>query len=87
MLQYGARAAMDPWVRLAPVVALHAHALHAREEGRVEMDDNESLSHSKWKCKYHVIFIPKCRRKTLYEQLRSHLGQVFKRLSEYKKIG
>src|SRR6516225_6695248 len=30
------------------------------------MDDYESLSHSKWECKYHVVFIPKCRRKTLY---------------------
>jgi putative transposase len=29
------------------------------------MDDYESLSHSKWECKYHVVFIPKCRRKTL----------------------
>jgi REP element-mobilizing transposase RayT len=49
------------------------------------MDDSESLSHSKWECKYHVIFIPKCRCKTLYEQLRPHLGHVFKRLSEYKE--
>ena len=31
------------------------------------MDEYESLSHSKWECKYHVIFIPKCRRKTLYK--------------------
>src|SRR5262249_46809305 len=35
------------------------------------MDDYESLSHSKWECKYHVVFIPKCRRKTLYAELRS----------------
>jgi putative transposase len=48
------------------------------------MDESESLSHSKWECKYHIIFIPKCRRKTLYEQLRPHLGEVFKRLAEYK---
>ena len=34
------------------------------------MDDYESLSHSKWECKYHVVFIPKCRRKTLYGELR-----------------
>ena len=33
------------------------------------MDDYESLSHSKWECKYHVVFIPKCRRKTLYGEL------------------
>ncbi|SDY67763.1 putative transposase [Nitrosomonas sp. Nm58] len=47
------------------------------------MDENESLSHSKWECKYHIIFIPKCRRKTLYKQLRLRLGEVFKRLAEY----
>ena len=49
------------------------------------MDDSESLSHSKWECKYHVVFIPKCRRKTLYEQLRPHLGEVFKKLASYKE--
>ena len=38
------------------------------------MDEYESLSHTKWECKYHVVFIPKCRRRTLYEQLRQHLG-------------
>ena len=36
------------------------------------MDEYESLSYSKWECKYHVIFIPKCRRKTLYKELRQH---------------
>jgi len=49
------------------------------------MDDSESLSHSKWECKYHVVFIPKCRRKTLYEQLRPHLGEVFRKLAHYKE--
>ena len=49
------------------------------------MDEYESLSHTKWECKYHVIFIPKCRRKTLYGQLRHHLGEVFKRLAEQKE--
>ena len=49
------------------------------------MDEYESLSHTKWECKYHVMFIPKCRRKTLYAQLRPHLGEVFKRLAEQKE--
>ena len=49
------------------------------------MDEYESLSHSKWECKYHVIFIPKCRRKTLYGSLRPHLGEVFRRLAEQKQ--
>ena len=49
------------------------------------MDEFESLSHTKWECKYHVVFIPKCRWKTLYEQLRQHLGEVFRRLALQKE--
>ena len=49
------------------------------------MDDYESLSHSKWECKYHVVFIPKYRRKTLYGELRQHLGEVFRKLAEQKE--
>ena len=49
------------------------------------MDEYESLSHSKWECKYHIVFIPKCRRKVLYGNLRQHLGEVFRRLAEQKE--
>src|SRR6476620_7092471 len=49
------------------------------------MDEYESLSHSRWECKYHVVFIPKGRRKTLYAQLRQHLGEVFRRLARQKE--
>lgn len=49
------------------------------------MDECKSLSHSRWECKYHVVFIPKCRRKMLYLQLRRHLGEVFRRLAERKE--
>ena len=49
------------------------------------MNDYESLSHSKWVCKYHIAFIPKCRRKVLYGELRKHLGEVFCRLAEQKE--
>ena len=49
------------------------------------MDKYESLSHTKWECKYHVVFIPKCRRRTLYEQLRQHLGEVFHELARQKQ--
>ena len=49
------------------------------------MDESESLSHSKWECKYHVVFIPKCRRRTLYEHLRRHLGEVFRKLAEQRE--
>ena len=49
------------------------------------MDEFESLSHTKWECKYHVVFIPKCRRKTLYAELRKHLGEVFRQLAERRE--
>ena len=51
------------------------------------MDDYESLSHSKWECKYHVVFIPKYRRKTLYGELRRHMGDVFRKWPSKRKVG
>ena len=44
-----------------------------------------SLSHSKWDCKYHVVFIPKKRRKTLFGQARRHLGEIFHALARQKE--
>ena len=49
------------------------------------MDEYQSLNHTKWECKYHVVFVPKCRRKTLYMELRRHLGEVFRRLAQQKE--
>jgi putative transposase len=49
------------------------------------MDEYQSLSHTKWECKYHVVFIPKCRRKTLYGKLRMQLGEVFHQLAKQKE--
>jgi putative transposase len=45
------------------------------------MDEGGSLNHTKWECKYHVVFIPKCGRKTLSEELRRYLGEVFRQLA------
>jgi putative transposase len=45
------------------------------------MNDCQSLSHTVWDCKYHLVWIPKCRRKVLYGQLRTHLGSVFHELA------
>jgi REP-associated tyrosine transposase len=49
------------------------------------MDEFESLSHTKWECKYHIVFIPKCRRRTLYGQLKKHLGEVLRKLAQQKE--
>jgi len=49
------------------------------------LNDEESLAHTKWDCKYHVIFIPKYRRKALFHELRKELGPVFRKLAEQKE--
>ena len=45
----------------------------------------QSLAHSKWDCKYHVVFIPKRRRKALFGQVRRHLGKIFHALDQQKE--
>ena len=49
------------------------------------MDEYASLSHTKWDCKYHIVFIRKCRRKVLYKTLRQHLGEVFRDLAQQRE--
>ncbi len=49
------------------------------------MVDYETLSHTKWECKYHVVFIPKYRKKVLYGELRKHLGEIFRQLAERRE--
>jgi len=49
------------------------------------MEHVQSLNHTLWECKYHVMWISKYRKKTLYGQLRSHMGLLFKGLSSQKE--
>ncbi len=49
------------------------------------MNDVSSLNHSRWECKYHVVWIPKYRKKTMYGQLRKYLVQVFKDLARARE--
>ena len=44
-----------------------------------------SLSHTRWECKYHIVFIPKYRRKAIFGQIRQELGGVFRKLAEQKE--
>ena len=50
------------------------------------MDDDLSLSHTRWNCKYHIVFIPKYRRKEIYGKLRSDIGQIIRQLCSYKGV-
>jgi len=45
----------------------------------------ESLSHTRWECKYHIVFIPKYRKKAIFGQIRKELGEVFRRLARQKE--
>ena len=48
--------------------------------------DTSSLSHTKWNCTYHVVFIPKYRRKVMYGELRNDIREIIKKLCEYKGV-
>ena len=49
------------------------------------MRQDNSLRHSRWECKYHVVFIPKYRKKAIFGQIRRELGEVFRRLAEQRE--
>ena len=49
------------------------------------MTDYSSLSHTKWLCKYHVVFIPKYRKKRIFGEIRKWLGQILRRLAEQRE--
>ena len=48
--------------------------------------DYNSLSHTKWNCKYHVVFAPKYRRQVIYGKLKGEIGQILRKLCEQKGI-
>jgi len=49
------------------------------------MRQANSLNHTRWECKYHIVFIPKYRRKAIYGQIRIELGEVFHRLAKQRE--
>ena len=50
------------------------------------MNDINSLSHSKWNCKYHIVFAPKYRRKVFYKAKRAAIGKILRELCEWKGV-
>ncbi|EME8074857.1 transposase, partial [Enterococcus faecium] len=49
-------------------------------------NDDKSLAHTRWNCKYHVVFTPKYRRKVIYGKLRVSIGQILRKLCEMKDV-
>ena len=50
------------------------------------MNDINSLSHTKWNCKYHIVLVPKYRRKVIYGKLRKDIGKILRMLCDYKHV-
>ena len=50
------------------------------------MNDNHSLSHSKWNCKYHIVFAPKYRRQVIYGKIKADIGKILRTMCEQKKV-
>ena len=50
------------------------------------MNDTNSLSHSKWNCKYHIVFAPKYRRQEIYWKIKVDIGKIIRKLCEQKKV-
>ena len=50
------------------------------------MKDINSLSHSKWRCQYHIVFAPKYRRQVIYQEIKADIGQILRKLCEQKGV-
>ena len=56
-----------------------------KNKGGIQMDNN-SLAHSKWNCKYHIVFAPKYRRQVIYGKIKADIGQILRKLCEHKGV-
>ena len=57
---------------------------HQKED--IRMNDNKSLAHTKWNCKYHIVFAPKYRRKVFYKERREEIGKILRELCGWKGV-
>ena len=49
-------------------------------------NDSHSLAHTKWNCKYHIVFAPKYRRQIIYGELKKEIGKILRELCEWKQV-
>jgi putative transposase len=61
-------------------------ATNIAEEGDLMANTTNSLAHTKWMCKYHIVFTPKYRRKIIYNQYRESIGEIIRQLCGYKGV-
>ena len=66
-------------------VGLPTTTKKTKEESSVKLD-TDSLAHSKWNCKYHIVFAPKYRRQVIYGKIKADIGIMIRKLCEYKQV-
>jgi len=57
-----------------------------KEQKEVVTIDNNTLAHTKWNCKYHIVFAPKYRRQIIYGKIKEDIGKILRKLCEYKGV-
>lgn len=87
----GGSKSLKLWVEknnLQSIIRLRSANLTIKNKGGIVMkrDDISSLAHSRWNCKYHVAFAPKYRRMVIYNQIKTDIGKILRKLCEQKGI-
>ena len=87
----GGSKSLKLWVEknnLQSIIRLRSANLTIKNKGGIviKRDDISSLAHSKWNCKYHVVFAPKYRRMVIYNQIKTDIGKILRKLCEQKGI-
>ena len=54
--------------------------------GNSNNNDTDSLAHTRWNCKYHIVFAPKYRRQVIYGKIKTDIGQMIRKLCSYKEV-
>ena len=67
------------------IIAVVLPATHTKQR-RSSKQDMNSLAHTRWDCTYHIVMVPKYRRKALYKELRREVGEILRKLCEFKDI-
>lgn len=75
----------NDWLYVSGILRLDNHS-NENIGGYVMRDDIQSLSHSKWRCKYHIVFAPKYRRQIIYGKIKADVGKILRELSERKGV-
>ena len=65
---------------------IHLMCSSIKSKEDISMNGNQSLSHIKWNCKYHIVFAPKFRRKEIYLKIKNDIGKILRQLCEQKKV-